>query len=140
MTPLKLMATSLAIAVALAACAGQPSEEVLAKDQAVRDFIAVRQLAETDKIRVADRDGWTEITARYLIYYSRRDAYLFEFFRPCYELQDNTRIVADVRNEPNMIRSRFDTLRGCRIDRIYPLTEAEVAELKDIGETPGERN
>ena len=134
-------ATATAIAAALAACGAMPSEKTLAQDQAVRDFIEVRALEEADKIRVADRDGWTEMTPRFLIYYTRKDAYLFEFYRPCYELQDSTRIVADVRSEPNLVRARFDTLRGCRIDRIYPLTEAEAAELKDIGDSPGgERN
>ena len=139
-THFKALATVLTIVVTLAGCAGQPSEEALARDQAVSDFIAVRGLQETDRIRVSDNDGWSEITISYIVYRSRRNAYLFEFYRPCYELRDNTRIVADFRSEPNVIRARFDTLRGCRIDRIYPLTEAEAAELADIGESPGERN
>jgi hypothetical protein len=135
----RTLATVTTITMVLIACAGQPSEESLARDQAVRDFVEVRDLVEADRARVSDRDGWTEITARYIIYRSR-NAYLFEFYQPCYALRDNTRIVADVRAEPNLIRARFDTLRGCRIDRIYPLTEAEAAELKAIGEAPGERN
>lgn len=136
---LKVFATALCTAAAIAACAGQPSEETLAKEQAVRDFIAVRGLEEADTIRVSDRDGWTEITIRFLIYHSRRNDYLLEFRRLCHELRDNTRIVPDVRDEPNLIRARFDTLRGCRIHRIYPLTEAEAAELKEIGDSPGAR-
>ena len=130
-----------ALAALLAAgCATQPSPEAEAQTQAVRDFIAVRNLPETNRIRTADRDGWTEINISYVLYETRRETYLFAFARPCYELRDNTRIVPDVRSEPSLIRARFDTLRGCRIDTIYALTEAEAAELREIGETPGERN
>ena len=49
-------------------------------------------------------------------------------------------VVADVRRENNTIRARFDTLRGCRIDKIFALTEADVAELKSLGEIAGSRN
>lgn len=127
-------------AIIAAGCATQETPEADAQNQAVRDFIAVRNLPETHRIRSGDRDGWTEININYVIYETNRDTYLFEFVRPCYELRDNTRIVPDMRNEPSLIRARFDTLRGCRIDRIYELTEAEAAELREIGETPGERN
>jgi len=127
----------------LAACAAQdPEEQKSTQDttQAVRDFIDLRKLEELDSLRSGSSDSWNEIDQYFVIYEGRRDKYLVEFSRRCYELDDDTRIVADKRWESSTIRSRFDTLRGCRIGKIYALTEAEAAELENIGESPGSRN
>lgn len=129
--------------VCLSACASdgeerKPREEPVT--DAVRDFIDVRALEEADYIVSGSNDGWTMLNDRFIIYNGRRDSYLVEFARRCYELTDNTRITPDERWDSNRIRARFDTIRGCRIDHVYPLSEAEVAELKNIGEAPGSRN
>ena len=126
----------------LAGCAGQDEKDESTQDiaQAVRDFIEVRDLEEVDSMRSGTRDGWTQIDDTFILYHARNDTYLVEFARECWELRDHTRITPDKRWDPNVVRARFDTLRGCRIHRIYALTEAEVAELENIGEAPGSRN
>ena len=127
----------------LTACASQDPERQQAVDeavQAVRDFIEVRGLGEVAKMPSASRDSWESIENYFLIYEGRRDTFLVEFNRRCYELDDNTRIVADERREAGIVRSRFDTIRGCRIHRLYALTEDEAEELRNLGEAPGERN
>jgi len=127
----------------LAACAAQdekgaaPTQD---KAQAVRDFIEVRELEQVDAMRSGNTDGWHEIGDEFLVYRARRDEYLVEFARRCFELNDDTRITPDKRWNANSISARFDTIRGCRIANIYALTEAEAIELKNIGETPGSRN
>lgn len=126
--------------IILTACAAQQPSEVDEEEQAVIDFIEIRGLAEVDKIRANDSSGWDKITRKFIIFNARRDRFLMQFARDCRELDDNTNIVADVRHDPNMINARFDTLRGCRIDKIYALNEAEAAELLQIGEAPGSRN
>lgn len=123
----------------LAACAAQEVEETQDEEQAVRDFIAVRELAELDKMRTTDRDGWEVLDLHFLLYKTRRKHYLVEFVRACYELRENE-IVADERWDANTVRARFDTIRGCRVDKIYALTEADVVELQQLGESPGSRN
>lgn len=138
----QLMLVSLV--AALCACAAQqgPREQTAEQieNQAIIDFISVRELTEVDKIRSTERDGWDALTITYIIYKARRDHYLVEFARPCYELRDNTEITPDLRAHPNMIRAKFDTLRGCRIARVYALDKGEADELKNIGEAPGNRN
>lgn len=126
--------------VILGACTAQQTAQDNDQEQAVRDFIAVRGLEPLDRIRTSDRDSWDVIDDHFVIYAGRRDSYLFEFVRACYEIQDNTHIVADERWDGKTIRARFDTLRGCRIDNIYALTDEEVAELTQLGEPPGSRN
>lgn len=116
------------------------TQQKLDMDLAIRDFIAVRGLEKLDKIRRTDRDGWKTLTDNYIIYRARRDRYLIEFARRCPELTDNTEITPDLRSDTNSLRSRFDTLRGCRIHQIYALAEGEVIELQEIGEVPGSRN
>jgi len=139
---MKLVALLIA-SVAVAACASQDDKaEQSTQDtaQAVRDFIEVRKLEELKKLSTGSGDRWTSIKDEFLIYEGRRDTYLVAFYRHCYELSDNTRIVADKRWDSNNIHSGSDTIRGCRIDKIYALTEAEAAELENIGEAPGSRN
>ena len=124
---------------ALAACATQ--EEAITQDteQAIRDFISVRALAETDQVRTANDDSWTELDKKFVLYEARNAVFLFEFTRRCNELNEIP-VVPDARHSGNTVRARFDTLRGCRIARIFPLTEGEVAELANIGASPGSRN
>jgi len=128
-------------AAALVACASQEEEQSRQDQvQAVRDFIEVRELEELDKLNSDSSDSYQSIENYFLIYEGRRDMYLVEFHHRCWELDDNTRIVADVRHDSNKIRARFDTIRGCRIQKIYALTEAEAVELENLGEAPGSRN
>ena len=127
----------------LAGCAGQDEKDDSSTQdiaQAVRDFIELRELEEVEFMRSGTRDGWSVIDETFIIYSARKETFLVEFGRRCWELRDNTRITPDQRWDPNMIRARFDTIRGCRIARIYALTEAEIAELENIGEAPGSRN
>jgi len=127
----------------LAACATQDeAAEQSSQDtaQAVRDFIEVRDLEELSKMATGSRDRWTDIEEEFLIYEGRRETYLVQFYRRCRELNDNTRIVADKRWDSSNVHARSDTIRGCQIEKIYALTEAEVAELESIGEAPGSRN
>jgi len=130
-------------AIALAACAAQDSQKQQAIDeavQAVHDFIAVRGLEERAKMPTSSRDSWDSIENHFLIYAGRRDVFLVEFSRRCYELDDYSTIVPDKRRDMGAVRARFDTIRGCRIHKIYALTEDEAEELRNLGEAPGERN
>lgn len=107
--------------------------------EAVEDFVSVRGLEEVDKVRTDTSEGYHELNEYYVIYQTRRGDYLFQFARRCWELNEQ-RITPDTRRDGNTIRARFDTLRGCRIDKIYGLTETDADELKQLGEAPGSRN
>ena len=132
---------ALLVATGLVACASQEDKKSTQDiTQAVQDFIEVRELRSLDSLRSGSTDGWDVVNDKFLVYKGRRDEYLVEFMRDCYELHDNTRIVPDKRWDKNTIRAGFDTIRGCRIAKIYALNEAEAAELKNIGEAPGSRN
>ena len=137
------MVAAVAAAFFLAACASQDEraeESTQDVNQAVRDFIELRGLEELDALRSGTNDSWQQLDDQFIIYDGRRETYLVEFVRRCYELNDNTRITPDKRWDTNTVRAKFDTIRGCRIAKIYGLTEAEVAELENIGEAPGSRN
>ena len=128
----------LAIAL-LSACAAQDREPTQDTEQAVRDFIDVRELEEVDNMRTSNRDGWQKIDQNFIIYETRKETYLLEFVRSCFEL-DQYPVVPDERKSGNLVRARFDTVRGCYIARLFLLTEGDVVELKAIGESPGSRN
>jgi glycine/D-amino acid oxidase-like deaminating enzyme len=130
-------------AIFLTACAAQePAKETSTQDaaQAIRDFIDVRELEEVDRLSTSHADRWEQLDQSFLLYKGRRATHLVEFARRCWELDDNSRIVADERRSGSHIYARFDTIRGCRIDKLYALTEHEIAELENIGEAVGSRN
>jgi len=127
------------MAIFLSACAAQEELATQDEEQAVRDYIAVRGLPEVDEIRSSSSDHWEILDPNFIIYETRREAFLVEFFRACHELSTK-HIVADKRWDLKTINARFDTIRGCRISKIFALTEADLAELKTLGESPGSRN
>ncbi len=122
----------------VAACAGTP--EIPPEVQAVRDYVDVTELEQADRIRTHGSDQWSPATHHFALYKSRDGWYLLEFSRNCRELTDNTRVIPDRRYDHNVMRRGIDTLRGCRIDRMYPLTEAQALEIEALVETPGSGN
>lgn len=122
----------------LAACAGTP--EVPEETQVIRDYVEVGELAEVDRIRTHGRDGWKPLSNHFVIYSARDGKFLLEFTRVCREMFDNTSVTPDRRQDHNVMRRGMDTLRGCRIDRMYPLTEAQAEELEALVEAAGGGN
>jgi len=130
-----VFACSLAL---LAACAGTP--EIPPDTQAVRDYVEVGELQDVDRIRTHVSDEWTPLTARYALYSGRDGRFLLEFNRICREMYTNLQITPDRRYEHNVMRRGIDTLRGCRIDRMYPLTDAQAQEIEMLVKTPNSGN
>ena len=132
------IAARLAPMALVAACAGTP--EVPADTQAVSDYVAVGELREVDRVRTHGSDTWTPVTPRYAMYRGRDGYFLLAFTRPCREMTDNTTITPDRRYDYNAMRRGIDTLRGCRIDRMYPLTEAQALEIEALARTTSRGN
>ena len=63
-----------------------------------------------------------------------------EFQRDCWELRRNdfTPEMVDVRDNQNVLRARFDTIRGCRIGKMYEITAEQRVELTALGDAPGD--
>ena len=127
-----LRATTACAVLLLTSCVAQ-QQTGSGVEQAIRDYIEVRQLAELEFLRSSNRDHWTELNEKFIIYKGYDEEYLLEFSRNCYELNEHP-VVADVRREPNRVRARFDTLRGCRIEKIFAVNANDVAELTALGE------
>lgn len=125
--------------VTLGACATEPVY-FTPHDDAVEDFIATNRLTAVERIRKYDRDTWIYVNNRYVIYRGRPDDYLMQFRHQCGELRDNSWIPADLRYDHRNLHARVDTLRGCIVERIYPITSAQRNELRALGEAPGQRN
>ena len=122
----------------MSACSSTPP--VVVETQTVRDYVGVGELEDVKHIRVYNHDSWSYLTDDFVIYKGRADNYLFEFRRRCPELRDNSMIPADHRYDQNRLRANEDTLRGCRIGKIYPLTDAQAIEMRNLGRGPGEGN
>lgn len=123
---------------ALSACSATPRH--YADPQAVRDYIDVGELEAVQHIRTYSRDSMDYLNDYFILYKARTDEYLIEFRRICRELRENRTVAPDHRYDHNRLRVNEDTIRGCRIGRIYPVTRAQAEELRNLGHAPGAGN
>ncbi|MGB5331136.1 MAG: DUF6491 family protein [Woeseiaceae bacterium] len=114
------------IVALLAGCAAQPDSKV---DDAIEDFVAVSQLEELDSIKSREQFGISELSERYILLTTRKDTYLARFTRRCYELNEN-QVTPDIRFDRWTLRARFDTIRGCRIEKFFAIDAAQAEELE----------
>jgi len=128
--------------VALAAammlgCASAPEDDsVIERNDAVEDYIKVAELKEIDTIRKRGELHHTAVTENYIILRDQRNVYLATFRQRCREL-DEREVRPDIRYDLKVLRARFDTYRGCRIQYLYEITEGQATELLDLGEMSG---
>jgi hypothetical protein len=130
--------TLLASLAFVTACAGAP--EIPADTQAVRDYVEVGEIEQVQQIRTHGSETWTPLTRHFAMYQAREGHFLLEFARVCREMYDNTVITPDRRYDHNVMRRGMDTLRGCRIDKIYSLTEAQALEIEALVKAAGSGN
>lgn len=126
--------TVLGVAFVLGACASAPLHAV-PTNQNVDDYIHTAQLSEVDSIRKGNHDGWQYLNDRYVIYRGNDD-YLVEFRYNCRELADNSWIPADYIHDHRNLRAGEDTIRGCIVQKIYPLTSGHRIELRHLAGSP----
>ncbi len=122
------------LALLLVACTANPPP---VPNPAVEDFIIANQLESVDRVRTRERDGWVALNNRFVIWNSRRQKYLLEFRRECKALTNTYDKAPDLRMDQGTLRARMDTLRGCMISHIYPITPDQRKELKSLGDAPG---
>ena len=123
------------VAALVLGCASTPEDEsVIKKNDAVDDYIRVAELPEIDAIRKRGELHHTVVTEKYIILNDLKNFYLAVFRQRCREL-DELQVTPDIRHDMNIVRARFDTYRGCRIQSLYEITEGQAQELLDLGET-----
>lgn len=108
--------------------------------EATRDFIAANELQEVASFRINEQLNYRVVNAFFVTVDTRRGDYLLEFHTRCRALarRDFTPEMVDIRRDPNRIRARFDTIRGCMIGKIYPISNEQREELRELGDAPGE--
>lgn len=124
-------------ALMLSACAtGYNPQEA----EAVRDYIAANKLEEVDRVRTGGQFNYTYVNDYFVTIRGRGGSYLAEFVSECRELrrQDFSPDMWDQRRDHNWLRARFDTIRGCRIDTLYVISEEQRRELRELGDAPGD--
>ena len=126
---------TLLVATLVLGCASAPQENksVLKQDDAVDDYIRVAELPETDAIRKRGELHHTVVTEKYIILSDLKSSYLAVFRRRCRELEA-LEVTPDIRHDLKIVRARFDTYRGCRIQTLYELTEGQAQEILNLGE------
>ena len=136
--PMQRSLVTLAACAALLVLQACSTPKTRVETEAVRDYIVASELQETDAIRhrTMNSPSHRPISERFAIVETRDKHYLVEFRKRCYELYDSSRITPDIRREGNTIR-RFDTIRGCSINEIYAIDEAQAMELEQLGDAPG---
>lgn len=123
--------------VLVGACSTMSDEQEI---EATRDFVAANQLDEVDEIRLYEQLNYRIINDYFVTVETRRGDYLIEFNNRCRALtqRDFQPHMVDIRRDPNRVRARFDTIRGCHIGKIYEVSEEQREELRQLGDAPGE--
>jgi len=134
---MKTMRVILIVAMLAGCAAGSTQPQEI---EAVRDYVAASELVEVDQIRTSRNVSYTYLNDRYVLMPGRRGNYLVELSRDCFELrrQEWTPEMVDRRDNANILRARFDTIRGCHIGTMYEITEDQKKELRDLGDAPGD--
>lgn len=114
------------VAAVLSGCAAQPAST---ENDVVSDFIVVAELEALDVVRFRDQFSTRPLVDRYALLQARGDHYLVRFRYRCHELYEN-RFPPDIRHDRSALRAGIDTIRGCRIDRIFSVDESQAEELK----------
>ncbi len=130
-----LIAPALLIVAACSSTTQRPQEI-----EAVRDYIVAAELEEVTEIRMREQLSYTYVNDRFVTIDTRRGDYLVEFLRDCWALRRNdfTPEMVDMRDNQNVLRARFDTIRGCRIGKMYEITAEQREELTALGDAPGD--
>ena len=124
----------IALTVLLSSCATSSESEI---SDAVSDYIKAAELKDQDSIRTMGKFSHHIISQRYVTLETHQENFLVAFSRRCHELTQNV-VTPDFRYEQNILRARFDTIRGCRIGRIYAIDKGQAEELRNLGEAPGD--
>ncbi len=127
--------TLIFVALALTACATAHQEERI---NAVKDFIEVNDLSTTESMRTFEKIEQDVLNDEYVILTVGDEIHLIEYSYRCTEDPLTQRPKADVRRNARRIYADSDTWRGCQIKSIYPISEEQAEELREIGEAPGE--
>ena len=124
----------------LAACSGTVTKLGPGKEtEAVRDFVVASELQEVPRIRLTDQVKYQYVNDYFIVFPTSRGDYLIEFRGRCTELRRRiwTADMVDIRVTTKLLYADYDTLRGCSIGTIYELPEAQLEELKRLGDAPG---
>ena len=129
------------VLLTLTGCSHSVTRESHGKEtEAVKDFIAAAELPEVAKIRLDDEIRYFYVNDDFVIIPMRKDYYLVEFRGTCYQLRAKhwTSDMVDFRVTKRLLYAKFDTIRGCVVGTIYELSEAQLEELRYLGDAPGE--
>lgn len=130
--------TIICAALSIGACAATEENTEDTEPDAVKDFIAVNELEEVGSIRTFHRLEQTVLNDYYVVITVRKDNYLLAYTSLCRRFQ-YSRKKPDTRRDSRALYAKSDTYRGCRIGALYPVSDAQADELREIGLAPGER-
>ena len=119
----------------LGACATNEEDDRIT--DAIDDFIVVSEVEEVPMIRSYQQFDQRVLNDWYVIVYTKREYYLLAYSQRCHVIYNIPRR-PDRRADPHAIYADTDTFRGCHIKSLYSITEAQAAELAEIGRAPGE--
>jgi len=103
---------------------------------AVEDFIAVHGMEQVDLISTRGNlpgDIARPLNEYHMRYKARGRNFLIVFAHRCPVWSRG--VTTDVRSG-NILRAQSDTIRGCRIGKIYRMTREQAVELRTLGKAP----
>lgn len=124
------LATSLLL---LAGCAtGVEPTEV----RAVRDFLALTDLEQVDRIRLYRQPVFTYVNDYFITASVAERHYLIEFDGRCRALRARGLSISTIDHRQDLSYLKVpDTIRGCNTVRIFKATVEELVEIKELSKS-----
>lgn len=124
----------------LPGCATAPGTDEAEPDPAVEETYVYLQTVRPDtvmSVRFTEPLRYEVLNVRFVYLDLKSGRYLVEMERECKYLKSNQIFtdMADRRSMRGRLRARIDTIRGCRIDKIYELPPLPETPAGEAGQT-----
>lgn len=119
------------LVAALGACAA--NEERKEETEAIDDFISANELEDARVISLRQMETYRHemLGDYYALVSTKNGEYLVKFFMRCFEFEPS-KPRPDVRRNANALIAGEDTIRGCRIEAVYPIDTGQRDELRQM--------
>ena len=104
--------------------------------RAVRDFLALTDLRQVERIRLYRQPMFTYVNDYFVTASVGERHYLVEFNGRCRALRARGLTVSTIDQRQDLSYLKVaDTIRGCNIERIFRATVEELVEIKELSKS-----
>ena len=103
------------------------------------DYIVAAELEEVDRIKLSGQMNLYYVNEWAVVVPTGRRDYLVIFKGRCSKLRERqwSADMVDIRVSARVLHADYDTIRGCKMGKIYQVTAAQLKDLSELADAPG---